>query len=139
MQRFTGRQYIMIDIANHEGLDKATWANRIGWVDANMNDLEKISDTAKHPVLFRKAVRALRACDRGEAIGFPMSLDATASGLQMYAVLTGCVKTAMNANLAPTGEREDIYEKIANEMNRLTGKAYTKDDLKKPIMTVVQI
>lgn len=136
MQKLSGREYIMVDIANQMGYDRACWANRIGWVDANMTDLENISDTAKYPVLFRKAVRALRACDRGEAIGFPMSLDATASGLQLYAVLTGCVKTAMNVNLAPTGKREDIYQKIADEMNKLTGKAYSRNDLKIPIMTV---
>lgn len=135
MQRFTGREYIMIDIANHKGLDKLNWDERIQWTQDNMGHLEDISDTTKHPILFRKGVRALRACDRGEAIGFIMSLDATGSGPQIIAGLWGCPYTAMNVNLMPTGKREDIYQKVATELSTITGQTYSRDDVKKPIMT----
>ena len=32
MRKFTGMQYLMIDIANSYGLDKKPWEERIAWV-----------------------------------------------------------------------------------------------------------
>jgi len=135
MQKFTGKQYIMLDIANQAGLDKRSWSDRLNWVNNEEKHLQVYADEVADPILYKKACRALLACDRGEAIGFPMSLDATASGLQILAVLSGCPYTAMNVNLMPTGNREDIYQKVADELNKLTNKDYSRAQVKKPIMT----
>lgn len=136
MQEFDGRTYLLIDIANNFGLSKKIWEDRINWTEDHISDLENISEEAKEPILYRKAVRALRASDKGKAIGHPVSLDATASGLQILAILTGDGPTATNVNLIYTGKRENIYNKIAVEMSTATGKPYTAEEVKPPTMTV---
>ena len=46
MQTFTGYQYIKIDVANHFGLDKETFEDRIQWVDTHIDDLEDFTTSA---------------------------------------------------------------------------------------------
>lgn len=127
--------YLKIDIANSYGLDKKTWDQRIQWVNGVDRDLEVLDASADAPILYRKAVRALRDVQAGIPTGFIMGLDATASGLQIMAVLSGCHKTAANVNLIDTGNREDIYQKIADKMNTLIDDPLSKGDIKKPVMT----
>ena len=66
-----------------------------------------------------------------------MSIDATASGLQIMSALSGCKDTARVCNMINTGNREDVYQMIADKMNvRLNGKyGVTRKDVKKPCMT----
>jgi len=136
MQQFTGTEYLKIDIANCYGLDKKTWSDRIAWVVSNDADLESLSGSADTPILYRKAVRALRCVQRGEATNHIMGLDATASGLQIMGALSGCYNTAKSVNLINTGVREDVYGAIAQYMTTLPGVNVTRKQLKKPIMTV---
>ncbi len=135
MQTFTGTEYLYIDIANQYGLDKHSWNYRCDWTKINEHQLESLSERADEPILYRKAVRALRATQDGEAVGFPMGLDATASGLQIMAVLIGCPVTGANVNLGASGNREDIYAKVAKEMSTLPGISVDRKLVKKPIMT----
>jgi len=137
MKKFTGIEYIKIDIANQYGyeFDKKTWKERIHWTNTNIKVLEDLELIAKEPILYAKAVRALRDAEKGKATGFIMGLDATASGLQIMACLIGCHTTAANVNLADTGKREDIYSKVADRVNKVTGLSYSKADVKKPVMT----
>ena len=136
MQTFTGREYLLIDIANCFGLDKLTWDDRIEWTVAADQTLEAMDSQAKSPVLFRKAVRALRVVDSGKPTNHIMGLDATASGIQIMACLSGCHLTASEVNLLVTGKREDLYQAIADHMNSLNPDfSFTKDDMKKPVMT----
>lgn len=135
MDTFTGKEYIKIDIANQFGLDKHSWNYRIDWVTINEHQLEALANQANEPVLYRKAVRALRAAEAGEAIGHPIGLDATASGYQIMAALIGCPTTARNVNLGDTGNREDVYTKIPKVMDKLVDIDVTRDMVKKPIMT----
>ena len=135
MQRFTGLEYLKIDIANQYGLDKSIWEHRIRWVDNNITQLEQYTNMADKPILYIKAVQALRDTEAGIPTGFIMGLDSTASGLQIMAVATGCHTTAANVNLVNTGQREDIYEKVSNTMNQLPGVAVTRNIIKKPLMT----
>ena len=79
-QRFSGSEYIKIDIANNYGLDKEDWDVRIDWFDKNQDNLMELVKTAETPALFYAAVQAWYAVQRGEPIGYPISLDATASG-----------------------------------------------------------
>lgn len=135
MQQFTGREYILIDIANQYGFSKITWQERIHWTHSNRTVLEDLTESAEEPILYAKAVRALRDADKGVATGFIMGLDATASGLQIMACLIGCHTTASNVNLIDSGQREDVYTKVADRINKVTGLNYSKSDVKKPVMT----
>lgn len=134
MQTFTGVEYIKIDIANHFGLDKLSWADRIQWVDDHYSDLAVLDQQADEPVLFRKAVRAYRQALLKQPTGHLVGLDATASGIQMLACISGCVQSASKVNLVNTGKREDIYQSMVNEM-ATHGASTDRKTIKKPIMT----
>jgi len=60
MQHFTGLEYLKIDIANGFGLDKESWDSRIDWTTQNLPYLEDYVDQADEPMLYLKAVNALR-------------------------------------------------------------------------------
>jgi len=117
MKKFTGLEYLKIDIANCYGLDKSTWIDRLVWVEVHMDMLEECVADAAEPLLMAKAVTALRKTQTGEPCGHNMFLDATASGLQIMACLSGCKQTARRVNLIDTGNREDVYTAVATEMN----------------------
>lgn len=137
MQTFTGLQYLKIDIANAFGLDKEPWASRIQWVDDHMDELEFEHAEADEPMLFLKGVKALRKSQGLEPTGHAMFLDATASGLQIMAALTGCHETARRVNMINDGIRHDVYTEVAGEMNQqlLAQECVDRTIMKKPIMT----
>lgn len=135
MQTFSGTNYLKIDVANCFGLDKETWDDRLAWVATNDSKLESLDESADAPILFRKAVRALRTVQRGEPTNHVMGLDATASGIQIMGALSGCYNTARATNLVFTGRREDVYGAVASYMNTLPGMNIARATLKKPIMT----
>jgi len=134
MQKFTPLQYIAIATANAYGLDKETWQTRLDWFDANIDPENIITladklDEAKEPILMEKAINAFNdALDR-KPTGFLANFDATASGLQIMACLIGCHNTARAVNLIDTGNRENAYAIIGNEMG------LDADTCKKPVMT----
>jgi DNA-directed RNA polymerase len=137
MKQFTGLDYLKIDIANTFGLDKESWLDRLLWAEFHEEHFESLIEDASEPLLMTKAVMALRATQRGEASGHNMFLDATASGLQIMAVLSGCKETARHVNLINTGNREDVYVEVANKMNVFLSEEekVTRSDVKKPLMT----
>lgn len=145
---FTPIEYLMIDVAGHFGLDKESFKHRIWWTDNHRDDIllmlyeveaaaaegrkqrPTLMDQAETPALFYAACRALRMAEDGYPISFPISLDATASGIQLLAILAGCRKTAEICNVVPTGTRRDAYTHIYNIMNlRLgtKGRVHRKD------------
>jgi len=135
MQEFTGTQYLKIDIANQFGLDRLNWDDRLHWVQNNHPELETLSTGAKVPLAYDKAVRALRVSEMGLSINHIMGLDATASGVQVMACMSGCVSAAKTVNLVNTGKRMDLYEATAAVMSNLIDIKMLRNDLKKPIMT----
>jgi len=137
MQTFTSTEYLKIDIASNFGLDKKSWDERIAWVDQNEADLESFSKTAEEPALFFAGVKAYRVAKEGHPIGYPISLDATASGAQILAILEGCRKSAILCNVIDTGNREDLYTNIYASMCARLGGAgkISRDDAKEAIMT----
>jgi DNA-directed RNA polymerase len=80
MQQFNGLQMLHIDIANGYGLDKTSWTDRLTWFQLHEHELENLVNEADTPMLYLKAVKALRATQAGEPSGHTMFLDATASG-----------------------------------------------------------
>ena len=86
-------------------------------------------------VIMKKAVRAYYTAIDKRPTGFLMSLDATASGLQILATLIGCHKTASQVNLINTGTRMDCYLAVADIMNIQYGCDVDRGIVKKPVMT----
>ena len=134
-QEFTGREYLKIDIANNFGMDKMNWDDRIAWFDQNESNLDQLVPLADEPALFFAGVQAWNAVNRGEPIGYMISLDATSSGLQLLACLTGDDKAAALCNVIDTGKREDAYTGVYTEMLvRISDTAkISRDDTKRAI------
>lgn len=137
MQRFTAIENLKIDISNNFGNDKLDWLPRIQWFDANESQLESLVPQADEPALYHAGVMAYRAVQRQEAIGYPVAFDATNSGMQILACLTGCRKTASLCNVIDVGRRVDGYMEIYQGMLTNTGGAAKIDrkEVKSAVMT----
>jgi len=135
---YTPEEYLKIDMANSfgDGLDKKNFEDRIKWFDSQ-TDLESLVEQAEEPPLFYGALRAYRKHQKGEPIGFPISLDACSSGLQILSVLIGCRKSARLCGVSPTGNREDAYTTLYGEMLKVLGtdSNIERSDTKQAIMT----
>jgi hypothetical protein len=137
MQTFTGREYLKIDVANNFGLDRLDWDDRIAWFDANYEKLGELVSQAKEPALFYAGVKAYRDVEAGKPIGYMISLDATSSGLQLLAALTGDEKAAALCNVVDVLKREDAYVAIYHHMlGKVADKSkISREDTKQAIMT----
>jgi DNA-directed RNA polymerase len=135
MEQFTGYEYLMIDVANSWGLDRLPWQERIFWVKDNWNDLEDLLDQCGAQYAYEKSVKALRTVERGQPTNHMVGLDATASGIQVMSCMAGDTTGAETVNLVDTTERRCVYQDMATQMGELTGKEYTRKDLKHPCMT----
>lgn len=137
LQRFTGKQYLQIDIANNMGLDKEDWDTRISWFNANEHKLHELVKEAEEPALMYAGILAYEKMKAGEPVSYPISLDATASGAQILACLTGDRAGAMQCNVVDSGKREDAYTNVYNHMCNITGDSskITRSDAKAAIMT----
>ncbi len=137
MQKFTGMQYLAIDIANKFGLDKQDWDVRLDWFNQNQEKLLSLVPQAKEPALFYAGVQAWNQAQQGLPIGYPISLDACSSGLQLLSCLTGDDKAAKLCGVIDTGHREDAYSVIYNEMVNSIGETakISRNDCKDAIMT----
>jgi hypothetical protein len=139
MKEFTAREYLKIDIASQYGLDKSTWEERIDWFDANEDKLVSLINSAEHPALFFAGLTAWNDMLQGNPSGYPISLDATSSGFQLLAVLTGDESAAKLCNVINTGKREDAYTGIYNIMCGRGGEAakIQRSMVKEAIMTAL--
>ena len=138
-QEFTGREYLKIDIASNYGLDKVSWDERLIWFDLNERFLDDLVQSAKEPALFYAGVKAWRDVKAGKPIGYMISLDATSSGLQLLAALTGDREASKLCNVIDTGDRENAYKGIYDEMLVRVGETaqISLDDTKQAIMTAL--
>lgn len=121
MQQFTGLEYLKMDIASNFGLDKALWCERLDWFETNKNNLEALMNKAETPALFYAGVTAYKDVLQNKPIGYPISLDASASGLQLLSVLTCDSNAAKLCNVINTGNREDAYTVIYQAMLKALG------------------
>ena len=124
MQYMTPRDYAKIEISNQFGLDKLNWSDRTQWVDNNDAGLESFTDKAESPAQYHVAVCNWRAIQSGQPTNATVSLDATASGLALIALLMGDKKTAELTNIVFTGSRRDAYTDIhaATELDAVVRK-----------------
>lgn len=126
MKKFTPKQYLEIDIANSYGMDKNTWDQRLSWFEncresIEQGDILAMSKGAKEPAQFLAGVLAYRDTLAGQPTGYLCGLDATASGLQLLSVLSGCRLSARTCNLVNTGKREDAYTLVYTQTCNLLG------------------
>ena len=122
---------LYISIANLAGKDKLTWAKRMDWV--SKQDLDNIK--WEKPILGRKAVRALKDTLEGKPTGYVMSLDATSSGIQIMAVISGCRETAKYVNCINPNVRYDLYTEVAKMMNKELSARVPRKIVKEVTMT----
>jgi hypothetical protein len=137
MQKFTGLQYLQIDIASNFGLDKKTWDERLTWFEEHKDRLLDMLPQAAEPALYYAGVKAWDAVMNLEPIGYPISLDATSSGLQLLAILIGDRSAAELCNVVDMGDRMDAYTAIYEVMLTAIGEdsKISRDDVKRAIMT----
>jgi len=142
MQRFSGKQYLQIDIANNFGLDKKTWKERLDWFGLHQDHLGEMISQAEEPALYYAGVKAYESVLKGEPIGYAISLDATSSGLQILAALTGDRSAAEICNVVNQEEgdtRADAYTLVYEDMLGQIGEGskIKRDDTKRAIMTAL--
>lgn len=118
-QTFTGWEYMLIDAANHYGMDKDNFEPRIKFIEDNINHLGWLVSKAEEPELFQKAIMSIERARRGEAIGHIVHFDACCSGIQIMSALTGCEAGAYNTGLIDPTERMDAYANTTKCMNGL--------------------
>ena len=137
MQEFTGKEYLMIDIANHYGLDKKNWDQRLEWFKDHEDKLESLTKEADEPAEYYAAVLAYREMQKGNPIGYMISLDSTSSGIQLLSIMLADLKAASKCNVINTGNREDIYTILYKKMcDKVQDKEkIRREDVKKSIMT----
>lgn len=138
MQTFSAFQYIKLDIANSFGLDKELFNDRLQWFKENKDSLSGLVDDADEPAQFYAGMLAYQDVLEGKPTGYMAGMDATASGLQCMAALTGCKVTAETVNLVDPNVRKDAYIDGYKVMgNLLEGKIDKIDrkDVKGAIMT----
>lgn len=136
-KQFNPMQYLAIDIANHYGLDKLNYEDRIEWVKTNEKYLEDFQNQAEEPVLYYKAVKALRDAQAGKPIGHTVALDACCSGLQIMSAVMRCKSGAMLTGLIDPDNRKDAYTLITDALNKKLGTdtVYPRKDSKEAVMT----
>lgn len=138
MTPFLPLDYLKIAIANHYGLDKKIWKERLDWFNSTdrfiLNDTEYFAECASEPMMFRKMVNQYNNAMQLLPVDGLVSLDATASGVQILGALTACRKTCQRTNLINDGIRYDLYGETSEYMNTF-GLNTTRSDLKQPVMT----
>ena len=130
-----GLSNLYIAIANHVGFGHMSWKQRYEWALEVDFSTGETAYTWKEPILARKAIRALEDTKDGMATGYVMNLDATSSGLQVMAALSGCKATAAQVNMIDPNQRVDAYNTIANEMNKQLSKPVSRKVIKQAAMT----
>lgn len=139
MQQFTGKQYLQMDIAANFGLDNKDWNDRLQWFEDNQHQLHSLIKQAKEPALYFAGVLAWEDVQAGKPSGYPISLDATCSGLQILSVLTGDSMAAKLCNVINVGHRADAYTSLYISMVTKLGQEgrITRDKTKEAILTAL--
>lgn len=134
MKEFNPMQYLAIDIANCYGLDKLNFEDRIDWVKTNEKYLEDYQDQAEEPLLYYKAVKALREVQAGKPIGHTVALDSASSGLAIMSTVMRCKSGASLTGLIDPDTRTDAYTLITEKLNLGSKLVIPREDSKKALM-----
>lgn len=130
-----GLQWLRLDIANLAGFDKHTASSRLEWFSQAESAIIACGRTGKYDrrlTLFNsvdKPIRLVSACKayvdalEGRGTSYMCSIDATASGQQLMAILTRDSVMAKFTNLTSEDKRYDIYSEVAREFYALKSSA----------------
>lgn len=138
MIKYSGWNWLLIDVANCYGLDKLLFEERILWAEKNLSVLESLADKADTKPLYLKAVQAIRKAQAGLPTGHLVGVDGVCSGVQMMSVLTGCVSGATATGLVDPNKRADAYTQVTEVMNGILGAnaiVVPRGDAKDALMT----
>lgn len=131
MKEFTGWEYLLIDLANHYGLDKLTFEARIQWATENLqyikDNFEAVRENADTPILFVKAWNAIQDALAGKESGHLVGLDACASGPQIMGAISNCMQTGLHTGLIDPDTRADLYTSVVRAMNSSLPKDFQID------------
>lgn len=128
-----GLKWLKLDIANLAGMDKYTASSRLEWFSQAEQAIIACGRTGKYDrrlTLFNsvdKPIRLVSACKayvealEGRGVGYMCSIDATASGQQLMAILTRDSVMAKYTNLTSEDKRYDVYSEVAREFYKLKG------------------
>ncbi|PWW76425.1 DNA/RNA polymerase [Tuber magnatum] len=123
-----GLKWMKIHLANLAGYDKASFTDRVGYTEENM---ELIHDSARNPLtgkgwwlksedpwqLLASCFALSEALSLPDATKYlchlPVAQDGTCNGLQHYAALGGDVAGARQVNLEPSDKPQDVYTGVA--------------------------
>ncbi|AXH72069.1 MAG: RNA polymerase [Podoviridae sp. ctda_1] len=102
----------------------------------------EIRNQAENPALFFAGCLAYDAFMDKRPSGYPVSFDATSSGMQILAAVTGDRLAASICNVIDSGKREDsytaVFERMVDVLMERLGEAagrISRDDCKQAIMT----
>lgn len=137
MIKYSGYEYMCIDIANQYGLDKELFETRIQWTQDHLGELESLADKADCQPLYKKAVMALRKAQAGIPTGHLVGFDGVCSGVQIMSALTGCIAGANSTGLVDPNVRADAYGKLTEAMTGILGGNVdiSRNDAKQAFMT----
>ena len=127
-----GLYWLKVHTANNWGIDKKSYDDRVAWVDDNLKylhgyaqnplDTVKYWNDADEPLMFLAGCKALLDHSEGMPVALPVSLDATCSGLQLYAGLlmdkegAEAVNVVDRTNEGSTVPPADVYTDVANRV-----------------------
>ena len=125
-----GLRWLMVHGANCYGYDKLTYNERVSKIKEMEGDIKRIAKDpigslklwydADSPLMFLAFCFAYNDYlqDPNVEITIPVQLDATCSGLQMYAGLLKDRQSALSVNVVKNGEGvNDVYLDVANKVN----------------------
>ena len=130
-----GLYWLKVQLANHKGMDKAPFDERVAFVDSNMDDVIK---TVRAPLdgdqlqwwmesenpwqCLATCIEITRAVQSGDPESYECSLpvqqDGTCNGLQHYAALGKDRDGGKHVNLIASDRPQDVYQEVADEVNR---------------------
>lgn len=142
MTLLSPREALAVDMANNLGKDKLTWIDRIKYINS-MSEEQLYQATSQddidNPYLYMTACSYYLESKDNPSLtsGYPVSFDATASGSQILACLTGDLATAKICNVVGTGIREDSYTTLYKAFKKYVPEVdISRKDFKKAPMTV---
>lgn len=140
MKMYSAFDWLCVDIANQNGLDKKLFEERVRWVKDNVNRLMVINTEKKERPLYVKAVMALHSAMKGIPTGHMVGLDATCSGMSIMSVLVKCYLGCLATNLIDPNTRNDAYTMVTRAACELLGNQgaeVSRGDAKQATMTAL--
>ena len=144
-----GWYWLKVDIANAFGLDKELWADRVAFVDNNIDamlaDIDGWSAKADEPLLAKSALLAYKESLATGKSNHIVRLDATTSGPQLMSVMTRDIEGMQRFNVIGSSARRDFYTEVTTAIydqtrgSKLWGSnpdfKNIRKDIKRSIMT----